>query len=88
MRYTVLFDNPAESQLARIWLQAVDKQAVADASNRIERELARDAHLKGTPFGAFRRYADDPLAVLFHVDPGDCKVRIIQYRRISDNREN
>jgi hypothetical protein len=81
MRYTVLVEKPAENQLARIWLYAVDRQAVAEASDRIERELATDAHLKGTPLGIFRKYTDDPLAVLFHVDPGDRKVRIIQYRR-------
>ena len=81
MRYTVLVEKPAENQLARIWLHAVDEQAVAEASDQIEHELGTDAQLKGTPLGIFRKYADDPLAVLFHVDPGDRKVRIIQYRR-------
>jgi hypothetical protein len=82
MRYTVIVEKPAENQLARIWTAAPDQQAVADASDRIDRELANDAHLlKGVPLGVFRKYTDDPLAVLFHADPGDRMVRIIQYRR-------
>jgi hypothetical protein len=81
MRYTVVVEKPAENQLARIWAGAVDQQGVADASDRIDRELADDAHLKGVPLGVFRKYTDDPLAVLFHVRPADRIVRIIQYRR-------
>ena len=81
MRYTVVVEKPAENQLARIWAAAPDQQAVADASDRIDRELANDAHRKGVPLGVFRKYTDDPLAVLFHADPGDRMVRIIQYRR-------
>jgi hypothetical protein len=81
MRYTVVVEKPAENQLARIWTGAPDRQAVADAFDRIERELANDAHKKGVPLGVFRKYIDDPLAVLYHVDPGDCMVRVIQVRR-------
>jgi hypothetical protein len=81
MRYTVVTEKPAENQLARIWIQAPDRQAVADASNRIERELANDPDTKGVPLGIFRTCTDDPLAVLYHVDPGDRMVRIIQVRR-------
>jgi hypothetical protein len=74
-------ENPAENQLARIWIRAVDQQAVTDASNRIESELVNDAQVKGKPLGIFRTYRDDPLEYLYHVDPGDCMVRIIQVRR-------
>jgi len=81
MRYTVIMEKPAENQLARIWLRAADQQAVTDASNRMESELKNDAHMKGKPLGIFRTYRDDPLEYLFHVDPDDCKVRIIQVRR-------
>jgi hypothetical protein len=81
MKYTVVSEKVAEAQLARIWVHATDKQAVTDASNRIEDELKNDAHRKGNPLGVFRTYADDPPAVLFHVDPGNRMVRIIQVRR-------
>ncbi|MFL5244649.1 MAG: hypothetical protein ACJ8FY_21315 [Gemmataceae bacterium] len=81
MKYTVTWIKLAESQLARIWTRATDRQAVADASDRIERELASDAHRKGVPLGAFRTFTDDPLAVLFYVDPSDCMVRVVQVRQ-------
>ncbi len=81
MKYTVLWEKFAENQLIRIWTLATDRQEVADASNRIERDLAYDADKKGTPMGAFRKYTDEPLAVLIYVDPGDCKVHIISVRR-------
>jgi hypothetical protein len=81
MRYTLIWEKAAENQLTRIWTRATDKQAVADASNRIDQELLIDAHRKGSPLGVFRTYTDDPLAVLFHVNPGDCMVTVIQVRR-------
>ncbi|HEY7329024.1 MAG TPA: hypothetical protein VH592_15380 [Gemmataceae bacterium] len=81
MKYTVVMEKMAENQLARIWNRAGDQQEVADASNRIERELGNDAHTKGNPFGIFRTYRDDPLEYLFHVDPGDCMVRVFGIRR-------
>ncbi len=81
MRYTVVMETPARNQLARIWIRATDQQAVADASDRIEDALKNDAHAKGNPHGIFRRYRFDPLEYLFHVDPGDCMVRIVQVRR-------
>jgi hypothetical protein len=80
MRYTVIAEKPAESQLMRLWMRAADQQAVTDASDRIDRELANDPDTKGVPFGFLRTYVDDPLAVLYHVDSGNCMVRIVQYR--------
>lgn len=81
MKYTVVMRKTALNQLASIWIRAADQQAVADASNRIERELANDAHTKGTPGGIFHTYRDDPLEYLFQVDPGDCMVRVFRVRR-------
>ena len=81
MRYTVVWEKPAEAQFLRIWMSATDRQEVSDASVRIEHDLATDPDTKGTPHGIFHTYRDDPLAVLFHIDPGDCMVRIFQVRR-------
>jgi hypothetical protein len=82
MKYTLVYVKAAENQLTRIYLNAPDPQAVSDASNRIDRELANDAHRKGSPRAGYRIYTDDPLAVLFHVDPGDRMVKIVQVGRI------
>jgi hypothetical protein len=83
MRYTVVWWPVAEAQLARLWVQATDRQAVTDASNRIDRVLRDDPDKKGTPQGRFRVLTVHPLMVLFHVDPGDCMVRVISVKRTS-----
>jgi hypothetical protein len=82
MKYTVTWISHAEDQLADLWNRAADQQAVADSANRLERELGIDADKKGVPMGRFRALYDNPLAVLFIVDPGDCMVKVIQVRRI------
>ena len=71
MKYAVVYLKAAENRLARIYTQALDPTAVSAASNRIDRELALDAHRKGSPRGGYRVYTDHPLTVLFQVDPGD-----------------
>ena len=81
MRYTVVWVRTAERRLTELYNQAADKQAVTDSANRIDRELSNDPDTKGTPFGRFFAYTDDPLAVLYEVDPGDRMVRVIQVRR-------
>jgi hypothetical protein len=39
MRFTVIWTGAAQNELALIWTQALDRQAVADAANRIDRLL-------------------------------------------------
>src|SRR5437763_1745924 len=71
MRYTVVWEKPAEAQFLRLWMRAADRQDVSDASDRIEHELATDPDTKGTPHGIFHTYTDDPLAVPYPVEiPG------------------
>jgi plasmid stabilization system protein ParE len=81
MIYTVTWTKSAQNALADIWNHAPDKQAVTDASNRIDRDLRLDAHRKGRALGNHRVWIDPPLVVAFTVDPGDCMVRVIQVRR-------
>ena len=68
--------------LARLWTAADDQQAVTDSSHRIEDELRMDAEFKGIEFGTARVYYDDPLAALYELDHGDCKVHIIAFKVI------
>lgn len=81
MRYTVVWVRTAERRLTELYNQAADKQAVTDSANRIDRELRNDPDTKGKSFGRFFAYEDDPLAVLYEVDPGDRMVRVILVRR-------
>ena len=47
MIYTVVWTQTAVNALADIWNQAADRQAVARASNWIDRQLRTDARRKG-----------------------------------------
>src|SRR5438045_2852927 len=47
MKFTVVNAPIADQQLADIWLKATDRQAVADAFDRIESSLKNDPQLQG-----------------------------------------
>jgi hypothetical protein len=46
MRWTVVYLPDAEAQLADLWTRASDRQAVTDASDRLDR-LLRDDPTRG-----------------------------------------
>jgi hypothetical protein len=78
MKYTVVNAPVADHQLANIWLQAPDRLKIADAFNRIESVLKRDAHLQGREHpGGWRVIAEPPLIVSFRVSEDDRLVRIL-----------
>lgn len=61
-RSTVAWHNTA----ARLWLASSDKQAVSDAANGIDRELAIDPDTKGGIVrNQLRQLAVPPLKVLY-----------------------
>jgi hypothetical protein len=82
MRYTVVWLPTAEARLMRLWTQASDRQAVADAADLIDIALANDPETKGTQVGKLFLRKNAPLAVLYHVDPGDRMVRVFHVTRI------
>jgi hypothetical protein len=63
MRYTVVWDSAAQDELARIWLKASDPQAVADASDYIDKRLRSFAERIGDAYGDDRRLVIEPLAL-------------------------
>jgi hypothetical protein len=81
MRYTVVWTNMARGHLANLWVQATDRQMVADAADRIDVALRDDPDAKARPFGKFFVYEDQPLAVLLEIDPGDRMVRVFSVKR-------
>jgi hypothetical protein len=81
MRWGVVYLPDAEAQLARVWNRASDRLGVADASDRLDRLLRDDPTRGAKPLGPFHVLVDDPPAVLVHIDPGDCMVRVLQVRR-------
>jgi hypothetical protein len=82
MRWTVIWTEAALRDLTRLWTDADDRQAVKDSSDRIEDALKVDAQVKGIDFGTARINSDDPLAALYELDHGDCKVNIVALKII------
>jgi plasmid stabilization system protein ParE len=77
MKYTVVWRPSAEDQLAEIWMQASDRQAVTDAANSIERTLRNSPETKGVEFYGDWMIVEEPLTVVFAVYPDDCRVDIL-----------
>jgi plasmid stabilization system protein ParE len=82
MKYTVTWLEEAQNHLARIWNNAPDQQAVADAANAIDKELARSPGGKGTAVSeGLRSLHVPPLHVLFSVRDQDRLVEVASVRR-------
>ncbi len=84
MRYTVVWLPDAETCLTDLYNRAVDKQTFTDAANRIDALLRDDPEKWAKPLGKFHVLTVEPVSVLFHVDPGDCMVRVISVRRTDE----
>ena len=82
MRYTVLWTVTAERSLADIWLNAQDRQLVADAANSIDHQLRYDAEERGESRESGRRILlAAPLGVKFRVVSDDRIVRVLHVWR-------
>lgn len=78
-RFTVVWHQEARDELARRWLDASDRQAVRSAADWIDRELAVDAPMKGTPIpDNLRQLLVFPLRALFAVSESDRIVRVLE----------
>jgi hypothetical protein len=78
MRYTVVYMPAAINDLASIWIQAPDQQAVADATDEIDRLLAQSPETLGRPYNGYRILRVSPLEVVYEVSPDDCLVRVFE----------
>jgi hypothetical protein len=47
MTFTVTYKPSAENELVDLWINAADRQSVADAANRIDTVLGVNPHLHG-----------------------------------------
>jgi hypothetical protein len=77
MRYTVTWDESAQDELARLWVQASDRKAVERASNEIDHALRFRPLGVGSEDGEDRRLTLLPLQVLYNVSPDDCRARVL-----------
>ena len=77
MNYTVLWRPTAEGQLAALWTNATDRNAIAAAADLIDKMLQHDPLGEGeSRAGADRLLFLGPLAALYSVDQGDRTVHV------------
>jgi hypothetical protein len=89
MKYTVVSTPLADLQLAEIWLQALDRQQVADASNEIHTMLRNDPEHTGRVRASGRRVVIlKPLEATFEVKALDKLVTIVSIRFYSSLRRS
>jgi hypothetical protein len=79
MRWTVTSPRRAQDELATIWMNATDRQAVTLASHEIDAGLHRDPLAHGSDLGTHRAWTVGPLTVWYTVSPDDCMVSILDY---------
>jgi hypothetical protein len=78
MKHTVVWLPSAEADLAGVWLEAPDRQAVADAADDVDRRLRYLPEQQGESRPEGRRMLIvPPLAVIYRVSPADCLVRVL-----------
>jgi hypothetical protein len=77
--WTVTAGSNALYQLAEIYLDAADTNAVSQASNAIDSKLATDPLSQGIESGPERILFQPPLGVVFEVKPKDRLVSIKAY---------
>ncbi len=82
-RYTVVWPQGAQDELAEMWLSSADRTAVTAAVDWLDRELAEDAPSKGIELReGLRALFVPPLRVLFAVREADRVVEVLRIRRL------
>ena len=78
MKYTVVSTPSADERLAEIWLRAIDRQEVADASDAIHKMLQHDPERMGRARQGGRRVVVvKPLSATFEISEPDRLVTIV-----------
>jgi plasmid stabilization system protein ParE len=78
MRFTVIWRPDALDELANAWTEAANRNAVTEASERIDQLLTNDPMDAGeSRFGKNRIVFEPPLAVIFRVNEGDRMVFVL-----------
>jgi plasmid stabilization system protein ParE len=73
----VTYRPSAENDLANIWLNAVDREAVAHAADEIDRLLgSKPLDVGEARAGSTRIIIERPLTLLYEVFPDDCHVSV------------
>lgn len=79
--WTVTYSRSAQDELADVWLNAPDKQAVTQAANELDRLIRIDPMSAGEARAGGTRIAiQRPLAMEFDVLPDDRLVNVLAIR--------
>jgi hypothetical protein len=82
MSFSVIWLPEAEDELARIWLDASDRAAVATAANTLDHQLEQDPSDVGESRPDNRRIAfEKPLIVVFRIDFSATVVKVLRVRK-------
>ena len=80
-RYTVVWTQSAQDELAELWLMAQDRDAVTSAAHAIDQELTQDAPSKGQELHEGLRFLTiSPLKVIFTASAEDRAVEVVRTR--------
>ena len=89
MKWTVIWKADAESDLAKMWVDATDKAAISAAANHIDALLRKDPLNTGeSRTDGDRVYFETPLGILFTVGDMDRKVFVERVWRIPSDGVN
>ena len=80
MNYSVTWTPGAEQELAAVWLAAADRNAVTQASYRLDQDLAQDPFGRGFERSSSvdRTATDLPLGIDYEVIEDDKLVRVLR----------
>ena len=82
-RYTVVWVQSAQEELAELWLNAPDRSAVTTAAHAIGQELGEDAPVKGSELSeGLRSLFAPPLKAIFTVREDDRIAEVLRVRSI------
>jgi hypothetical protein len=78
MKYTVVWETTAETELAELWLRVRDRETLTRAGDRIDVVLQTSPSLRGEPHSSQRRILiEPPLGVIFRIEEDDRLVRVL-----------
>jgi hypothetical protein len=85
IRYTVTYTRRALDALARVWMNAPDRQAITNAGDEIDQDLCIDAPQQGVAVAfRLRQLIVTPLVVEFIVEEEDRKATVLSVRHIGE----
>lgn len=77
MKWTVVWTQSAERELANLWVNAADRAVVTAAGDAIDAQLRRDPFATSESRGGSKRIMmEAPLAVAYDVSPNDIMVTV------------